>query len=141
MNETYSLNSVISNCCFGRPRFILKLQVQNNKTMRRLGSIALVVCCLTALSVMAAEVPPDPTHFVASEPVKYADGRPGARWRLEARDAGRVLKHGAGPGQCDYLGARDIWVWESGASFYMHYDGAGTNGWLACLATSTNLTN
>ncbi len=90
---------------------------------------------------MAADVPPDPTHFVASEPVKYADGRPGARWRLEARDAGRVLKHGAGPNRCDYLGARDVWVWESSGTYYMHYDGAGTNGWLACLATSTNLTN
>ena len=81
------------------------------------------------------------THFLAAEPVKYADGRPAAQWRVEARDAGSVLKHGAGPNQCDYLGARDVWVWETGGKYFMHYDGAGPNGWLACLATSDNLTN
>jgi hypothetical protein len=70
---------------------------------------------------------------------RYPDGRPSARYRLEARDAGVVLRHGKGPGGCDALGARDVWVWESGGRYYMHYDGAGSRGWLACLATSTNL--
>jgi len=35
--------------------------------------------------------------------------------RLDARDAGVVMKHGDGPNQCDYLGARDVWVWEAAA--------------------------
>ena len=70
-----------------------------------------------------------------------ADGRPSAKLRLDATDAGVVLRHGDGPNQCDYLGARDVWVWESGGTYFMHYDGAGTNGWLACLATSKDLTN
>ncbi len=69
----------------------------------------------------------------------YPDGRPAAKYRLEAQDYGPVLRHGDGPGQCDYLGARDIWVWKHGGTYFMHYDGAGTNGWLACLATSKNL--
>jgi predicted GH43/DUF377 family glycosyl hydrolase len=69
----------------------------------------------------------------------YPDGRPAAPLRLEARDQGVVLKHGDGPGQYDRLGARDVWVFEDGGTYYMHYDGAGPKGWLACLATSTDL--
>jgi len=84
---------------------------------------------------------PFSSHFLTTEPLKYSDGRPGARYRLEALDSGRVLKHGGGPSQCDTLGARDVWVWESDGTYFMHYDGAGSNGWLACLATSLDLTN
>lgn len=73
--------------------------------------------------------------------ISYADGRPAAKYRLDAQDAGVVLRHGDGPNQCDYLGARDVWVWEGGGTYFMHYDGAGTNGWLACLATSKDLTH
>lgn len=75
----------------------------------------------------------------ATEITTYPDDRPAAKYRLEAQDQGPVLRHGDGPGQCDYLGARDIWVWQHGGSYFMHYDGAGTNGWLACLATSKDL--
>ena len=71
----------------------------------------------------------------------YADGRPAAKLRLPATDAGVVLQHGDGPGRCDYLGARDIWVWEKGGTYFMHYDGAGPHAWLACLATSPDLTH
>ncbi len=70
-----------------------------------------------------------------------AEGRPTATFRMAAQDAGVVLRHGDGPDRCDELGARDVWVWESGGTFFMHYDGAGTNGWLACLATSKDLTH
>jgi len=76
-----------------------------------------------------------PTTNVAT----YADGRPAAKYRLAAEDAGVVLRHGDGPGDCDYLGARDVWVWEDHGTYYMHYDAAGPKGWLACLATSTDL--
>ena len=69
----------------------------------------------------------------------YPDGRPSANLRMDAKDQGVVVKHGDGPGQCDMLGARDAWVYEAGGTYYMHYDGAGPKGWLACLATSTNL--
>lgn len=74
-----------------------------------------------------------------SEITKYPDNRPTARYRLEAKDQGVVMKHGDGPGKCDMLGARDVWVYESDGTYYMHYDGAGRKGWLCCLATSTNL--
>ncbi len=69
----------------------------------------------------------------------YPDGRPAATLRLEAKDQGVVMKHGDGPGDCDQLGARDIWVFEADGTYYMHYDGAGPKGWLSCLATSTDL--
>jgi predicted GH43/DUF377 family glycosyl hydrolase len=69
----------------------------------------------------------------------YPDNRPAATYRLEAKDAGVVLKHGSGPDSCDYLGSRDVWVWEDKGNFYMHYDGAGPKGWLACLAVSKDL--
>lgn len=74
-------------------------------------------------------------------PIEYPDGRPAARYRLAAQDVGVVLRHGDGPDGCDGLGARDGWVWEHAGTFYMHYDGAGPQGWLACLATSTDLTH
>jgi hypothetical protein len=73
-----------------------------------------------------------------ASPLVYPDVRPAVRFRLEARDAGIVFRHGSGPGGCDSLGARDIWVWRDGGTYYMHYDGAGARGWLACLATSSD---
>ena len=69
----------------------------------------------------------------------YKDHRPVTRYRLDARDQGVVLRHGDGPGKCDYLGARDIWVFEDAGTYYMHYDAAGPAGWLAALATSKDL--
>ncbi|MCE1200118.1 MAG: hypothetical protein LWW85_14205 [Marinilabiliales bacterium] len=71
----------------------------------------------------------------------YEDSRPQVHFRLNAMDAGVVLKHGMGPDSCDGWGARDCWVWEFQGRYYMHYDGAGSKGWLTCLATSTNLTD
>lgn len=70
---------------------------------------------------------------------KYADGRPEATQRMEAHDQGVVFKHDSGPGGCDARGARDVWVFEDGDTYFMHYDGAGPKGWLACLATSRDL--
>jgi predicted GH43/DUF377 family glycosyl hydrolase len=69
----------------------------------------------------------------------YEDNRPEAKLRIEARDQGVVLKHGDGPGQCDVYGAREAIVFEADGRFYLHYDGAGLKGWLACLATSDDL--
>ena len=77
------------------------------------------------------------------QPIKlvknYPDKRPSAKFSLDARDFGIVYQYGAGPDSCDYLGARDVWVWEDQGTYYMHYDGAGPKGWLACLATSKDL--
>ncbi|NQT14678.1 MAG: hypothetical protein HQ582_18115, partial [Planctomycetes bacterium] len=71
----------------------------------------------------------------------YPDGRPAAKLRLDAQDYGVVLRHGDGPNQCDLLGARDAWVFQHGDTYYMHYDAAGANGWLAALAVSKDLTH
>lgn len=67
--------------------------------------------------------------------------RPHPELRVKAEDVGRVLSYGDGPQQCDIYGARDVWVYEDGGTYYMHYDAAGPTGWLAALATSTDLTS
>lgn len=78
-------------------------------------------------------------HNAISQP--YSDNRPMAVLRMDARDSGIVLKYGDGPDSCDVLGARDIWVFKADGKYYMHYDGAGTKGWLCCLAVSNDLVN
>lgn len=70
---------------------------------------------------------------------QYEDGRPAAARRMEAQDQGVVLRHGDGPAECDKYGARDVWVFESGGLYYMHYDAAGPRAWLTTLATSRDL--
>jgi len=86
---------------------------------------------LSALMVLSASI------SVAQ--VKYSDGRPTARLRMDAEDQGIVLRYGDGPDQCDILGARDVWVFEDKGTYYMHYDAAGPKGWLSSLAVSTDL--
>lgn len=81
-----------------------------------------------------------PSQTAANEaPLEYPDGRPAATHRLDARDHGIVLRHGDGPNRCDLRGARDLWVFEHGGTFYLLYDGAGPKGWTCCLATSKDL--
>ena len=62
----------------------------------------------------------------AKEITQYADRRPATRYRLEAKDHGVVFRHGQGPGQCDTLGARDVWVWQHTGTYYMHKIGLRT---------------
>lgn len=76
----------------------------------------------------------------AADSNPYPDGRPAATLRMDAKDQGVVLKHGDGPGQCDVLGAREALVFEEKGIYHLFYDGAGPKGWLACLATSKDLT-
>jgi hypothetical protein len=63
---------------------------------------------------------------------------PRPRPPLVASDHGVVLEHGDGPGGCDVHGARDVIVWPFEDTLYMHYDGAGADGWRLCLATSSD---
>lgn len=69
----------------------------------------------------------------------YPDGRPAAKLRLEAKDAGPIIRHAQGPASCDYLGAREAICFRFGDIFYLYYDGAGPTGWRACLAVSRDL--
>jgi hypothetical protein len=64
----------------------------------------------------------------------YADNRPTATLRLNATDQGSIIEHGQGPAKCDYLGAREAICFQFRGSYYLHYDGAGPDGWRACLA-------
>jgi len=77
----------------------------------------------------------------ASSAKVYDDGRTAAQLRMEARDYGVVLHHGEGPDSCDAHGARDAWVFEYQGMYYVHYDGAGLRGWIACRAKSKDLMN
>jgi predicted GH43/DUF377 family glycosyl hydrolase len=79
------------------------------------------------------------TAAEAAPRAQYRDGRPAAKYRLDAVDHGVVLSHGDGPEKCDILGARDVWVFQANGTYYMHYDAAGPKGWLAALATSKDL--
>jgi predicted GH43/DUF377 family glycosyl hydrolase len=72
-------------------------------------------------------------------PKSYPDGRPTASRRMAAMDQGLIIRHGDGPAECDYLGAREAICFRAGSTYYLHYDGAGPAGWLACLATSDDL--
>jgi predicted GH43/DUF377 family glycosyl hydrolase len=104
----------------------------------------LLKICLPAVFVFAglAAKAQSGSQIIRAASIKvYSDNRPAAHYRLNANDAGIVLKYGTGPDSCDYLGARDIWVFKADGKYYMHYDGAGKKGWLACRATSTDLIN
>jgi predicted GH43/DUF377 family glycosyl hydrolase len=70
---------------------------------------------------------------------KYVDGRPAASLRLAVDDHGVVLPYATGPDQCDYLGARDMWVFEAEGEYHLFYDGCGPEGWRCCHAVSGNL--
>lgn len=59
--------------------------------------------------------------------------------RLDAKDAGVILRHGDGPNQCDINGAREPTLIFEDGKYYLFYDGGGPKGWLACLATSTDM--
>jgi len=56
---------------------------------------------------------------------------------LSAHDSQVVLRHGDDLFG-DQYGARDVWVFASGGELFMHYDAAGSTGWLAALATSSD---
>ena len=90
----------------------------------------LFIGMISGYAAWAAETPP---------PTVYRDGRPSAHLRLEAKDHGVVLRHGDGPDGCDRLGAREALIFEEKGTYHLFYDGAGPKGWLACLATSTDL--
>ncbi len=49
----------------------------------------------------------------------YPDGRPSAKLRMEARDQGVILRHGDGPRQCDYLGAREALIFEEHGVYHL----------------------
>ena len=67
------------------------------------------------------------------------DGRTQAVLRMKITDTGMVMPYTTGPDSCDTYGAREAVVVEYEGVYYLHYDGAGKNGWLSCLATSDNL--
>jgi predicted GH43/DUF377 family glycosyl hydrolase len=69
----------------------------------------------------------------------YTDNRPQAHYRINATDAGIILRYGDGKDSCDVYGAREAIVNKENGIYYLFYDGAGKDGWLACLAESKDL--
>lgn len=109
-----------------------------NTQMKRASCILGLGLWMSGMTVAFAQVVGSQI-LPASEVKTYLDNRPAARYRLDAKDQGVVLKHGDGPDQCDYLGAREALIFEENGVYHLFYDGSGPKGWLACLATSTNL--
>ena len=73
--------------------------------------------------------------------VAQAAASPAPTLRLPVVDHGRVLVHGGALDGSDALGAREAIVFTDPAEpsrLLMHYDGAGPQGWLACLAESVD---
>ena len=70
---------------------------------------------------------------------EYMDGRPAATKRMPCDDQGIVLRYGDGADSCDVFGAREALVNKEGDTYYLFYDGAGKDGWKACLAESKDL--
>lgn len=101
------------------------------------GVVISCACCSDGLSVelKGSQIVP----IAESEIIKYPDNRPSAKYRLDAKDQGVVLKHGDGPDKCDYRGAREALIFAEKGVYHLFYDGAGPKGWLACLATSKDL--
>jgi predicted GH43/DUF377 family glycosyl hydrolase len=84
------------------------------------------ICCAGSLKLHAQQ---------------YIDGRPAASLRLQCSDEGVVLRHGNGTDSCDTFGAREAIVNKVDNKYYLFYDGAGKDGWKACLAESDDLKN
>lgn len=98
--------------------------------------VALMALCyagLTGLFTVTA------TAQEVSAKQKYRDGRPAATMRMDASDQGIILRYGDGQDKCDILGAREALIFKENDVFHLFYDGAGPNGWRACLATSKDL--
>ncbi len=105
---------------------------------RRTFCQALAACTL----VSASDLVRGKSSFSLEEysaPASYPDGRPATTLRMDATDSGPIIRHGTGPNRCDYLGTREAICFKAGETYYLHYDGAGPTGWLACLATSKDL--
>src|SRR5665647_563880 len=76
---------------------------------------------------------------IAAQKEGYIDKRPQAYHRMNAVDEGIVLSYGDGPDSCDVYGAREAIVNKDKGIYYLFYDGAGKDGWRACLAESSDL--
>jgi hypothetical protein len=59
--------------------------------------------------------------------------------RINEVDEGIVLRYGNGSDSCDVYGAREAIVDEDKGNYYLFYDGAGKDGWKACLVESKDL--
>lgn len=76
---------------------------------------------------------------ISAQQTSYIDGRPAATLRMPCKDEGIVMRYGDGEDSCDTYGAREAVVNKSGDTYFLFYDGAGKDGWIACLAESKDL--
>jgi len=74
-----------------------------------------------------------------AQQTSYIDKRPQAHHRIDAVDEGIILRYGDGIDSCDVYGAREAIVNKDKDTYYLFYDGAGKDGWRACLAESRDL--
>ncbi|MEN6451154.1 MAG: hypothetical protein ABFC96_11740 [Thermoguttaceae bacterium] len=104
------------------------------------GVVAAIFTCLCVCNAHAAST----ALTFDTDPVSYSDGRSTTAYRLLAEDSGAIpaLSYSStSASSYDKYGMREARVTYSDGTYYLYYDGIGTNGFLACLATSTDLTN
>jgi predicted GH43/DUF377 family glycosyl hydrolase len=109
---------------------ILQTSIETAPKMSNL--ITVFVGCLVASQLLFS------TPMFSQTPA-YIDGRPAAHLRLPCTDEGIVMRYGDGIDSSDVYGAREAVVNKVGDTYYLFYDGAGKNGWIACLAESKDL--
>jgi predicted GH43/DUF377 family glycosyl hydrolase len=98
----------------------------------------LLACALVALPATPAAAVGTGLVPVA-KPVVYSDARPYPSYRMDATDLGKFLDFGGAANQSDSLGIREALINQVDGRFYLFYDGAGPQGWLAHLAVSADM--
>jgi hypothetical protein len=84
-----------------RPEIIRKLNaVRSARPAIRITS-TLLIAFAWAMSFTAYA-----QEFLSVE--SYPDGRPTAKFRLDAEDSGRIFRHGSGPNDCDKYGSQEL---------------------------------
>lgn len=78
-----------------------------------------------------------PKYYCAK--TAYINNRPQATLRMNAFDEGIVLRYGDDINSCDLYEAREAIVNKDKGIYYLFYDGASKDVWLACFAESRNL--
>ncbi|MHB1462647.1 MAG: glycoside hydrolase family protein [Armatimonadota bacterium] len=93
---------------------------------------------IPAIPGMASPDSPKPSKVLIP---REAYPAPYPIYRMPTEDQGRILRHGEGPDKCDVNGMRQPSIVLENGVYYLFYDGCGPTGFIACLATSTDLVN
>ncbi len=95
-----------------------------------------MMAVIPAIPGLASTDSPKPSKMVIP---REAYPAPYPIYRMPTKDQGRILRRGEGPNQCDINGMREPSIVKEGDTYYLFYDGLGSDGYVVCLATSKDL--